>query len=151
MIDLRVIIASGFGSGFLPVAPGTWGSALACLIALSLMGLGFWDAQMIVCIATLLAVFAGYWSIQKLPSNWTEDDGRIVIDEMAGLFISLIFVPLDIYTIGGAFILFRLFDIIKPFGIRKIDKAGSNWSVMGDDILAGIYSNFVLQLILLLL
>lgn len=85
--------------------------------------------------------------IKALEEEWGEDPSKVVIDETVGLWISMLFIPINTYTLILAFILFRFFDILKPLGIRKLDQLKNSWGVMLDDILAGVYANMVLQLI----
>jgi phosphatidylglycerophosphatase A len=153
-IKLHKIIASGLGTGYSPFAPGTAGAFLALIIAFifnfSLVNIHVQETSILGLniIVTIIVFFIGVWSIAKVHNEWKHDASKIVIDEIVGIFITILAVPLDwkYYLIG--FILFRFFDILKPLGIRRIDNLKSNWSVMLDDVLAGIYSLIVLQLII---
>lgn len=100
---------------------------------------------------TVAVTLVGYWSINNLPSSWEHDDQRIVIDEVVGLFATMIFIPFSWTTIILSLVLFRVFDIWKPLGIRSFDKLKSNSSVLVDDLLAGVYANIALRIIILLL
>lgn len=87
-------------------------------------------------------------SADRVEEIWGKDHNRVVIDEVAGMCITLLFVPLKWqYTLIGL-VLFRFFDILKPFGIRKLEKLPGGWGVMADDVLAGIYANIILQLVM---
>lgn len=87
-------------------------------------------------------------SAGRVEEIWGKDHNRVVIDEVAGMCITLLFVPLKWqYTLIGL-IFFRFFDILKPLGIRKLEELPGGWGVMADDILAGIYANVILQLVL---
>ncbi len=89
-------------------------------------------------------------SADRVEEIWGKDHNRVVIDEVAGMCITLLLIPLKSqYTLTGL-ILFRFFDILKPFGIRKLESLPGGWGVMADDVLAGIYSNIILQLIVVL-
>ncbi len=79
--------------------------------------------------------------------EWGKDDQKVVIDEVAGMCISLLFAPLDWVYFGIGFILFRFFDIYKPLYIKNIEHYPGSIGVMGDDIVAGLYANIGLQLI----
>ena len=148
---LPIIIGSGFGSGFWPWGPGTAGALLATAIwsALSLY------LSPVALFGTTLAfviVFTalGTWATQRLMPFWGDDPKRVVMDEMVGVWIPLLACPT--LSEGGAtwgyciaaFVLFRLFDIFKPLGIRKIDNMKGAFYVMADDILAGIYSLIII-------
>jgi phosphatidylglycerophosphatase A len=142
---IHYAIASGFGSGFAPVAPGTAGSLLA-LVIFYLFPLTnvFWI------IIILVVFFIGVHSATAVENYMDkEDPGMVVVDEMAGQWIALLFIPVNYYTLSGAFILFRVFDIFKPYPINKSQKLKGGWGIMVDDVIAGVYANFVLQLILL--
>jgi len=89
----------------------------------------------------------GIMSADRVEEIWGKDHNRVVIDEVAGMCITLLFVPLKWqYTLIGL-VLFRFFDILKPFYIRKLEELPGGWGVMADDILAGIYANIILQLV----
>lgn len=152
MTTFYKIIATGLGSGYAPVAPGTAGAALASLMIGAYMELtgnqGSQGFQVGLIITILVITALGAYSSKKLEPIWGEDPSKIVIDEMVGLWISLLFVPLSWLNIFLAFVLFRIFDIWKPLGIRKMENIKHGWGVMLDDVLAGIYANFVLQIYL---
>lgn len=140
------MIASGFGSGFSPFAPGTAGALLATLIWI---GLAFIVSPLYLfpITATLIIIFTllGIWSANNLEPFWGKDPSRIVVDEMVGVWIPLLVADINSpYTYISAFILFRLFDIFKPLGVRKMEDLKGGVGVMMDDVLAGIYSLVVL-------
>lgn len=144
---LAVIFASGFGVGYIPVAPGTFGS---------LWGIGlFWLARnlstaqfiALATVITLVAVFFSHFAEKQLRSH---DSAKIIIDEIAGYLVTVIALPFSWTTAGIAFILFRLFDIWKPFPIRQMDrKIPGAWGVVLDDVMAGVYAHLVLRMILI--
>ena len=139
---LPVIIATGFGSGFSPIAPGTAGAALACLIWWALL-LCLPAQGLLVATALLVVVFtiAGVWAANRLEPYWGEDPSRIVVDEMVGVWIPLLAADADnLWYAVAAFVLFRFFDILKPLGIRRMEALPGGIGVMMDDILSGVYS-----------
>ncbi len=148
------IIASGLGTGFAPIAPGTVGALLGVVLFYGLNILWFdlrLQAMMIYALnlaVIILVLLVGVYSIRKVHEIWPHDASRIVIDEVVGVWIAVFALPFDyrIYLYG--FILFRFFDILKPFYIKRIDRLKSSWSVMLDDVLAGVYANIVLQIVL---
>lgn len=96
--------------------------------------------------ALTFAVFAAWISGFADMILKTKDNQKIVIDEIAGMLVTMALVPVGWQTLLAGFILFRLFDIWKPFSIRLIqDKVPGGWGVVGDDVLAGVYANLVLQ------
>lgn len=89
--------------------------------------------------------FLGVQSANRLEAVWGSDPSRIVIDEMVGVWIAMLGVPFSITNLALAFVLFRIFDIWKPLGIRKMEDFKSGWGVMMDDVLAGIYALILLH------
>jgi phosphatidylglycerophosphatase A len=146
------LIATSLGAGFLPKAPGTFGALVGLIISLTLfwVGVEYYTFQWIHIIATIICYFLGVWSCQQLEAEWGHDPSRVVIDETIGFWISILFLPINVTVLIGGFVLFRFFDILKPLGIRSIDKMHSHHSVMLDDVLAGVYANLVLQVIVYL-
>jgi phosphatidylglycerophosphatase A len=146
------LIASGFGSGFSPVAPGTAGSLVGVLLAwLFHLLFSQYDLPIYTLfffVFCLLFISFGIISTNNLEPEWGLDSPRFVIDEIAGMLISLMFVPFAWEAVLIAFVLFRFFDILKPFGIRSLEKLPGGWGVMFDDVLAGIYANVLLHVIL---
>ena len=141
---LPVLIGTGFGSGFSPFAPGTAGALLASIIWIALYFLLpftvlLWATAALV----VLFTFAGIWAANKLESCWGEDPSRVVVDEMVGVWIPLLAVPDNdrwYWYVIAAFALFRIFDIVKPLGVRKMENFKGGVGVMMDDVLAGVYS-----------
>ena len=94
----------------------------------------------------VLFTAAGIWSADKLESECGKDPSKVVVDEMVGVWIALLAVPVgNVWYILFAFLLFRFFDIFKPLGIRKMEQLEGGIGVMADDILAGIYSFLLLM------
>ena len=141
-----LLIGSGFGSGFSPVAPGTAGALLATLMW---WGLGLLVGPMmhlwLTVAAILLFTVAGVWAANRLEPFWGEDPSRVVVDEMVGVWLPLLAAPCGswIYALA-AFVLFRLLDIFKPLGIRRMEQLPQGIGVMMDDILAGVYAFILL-------
>ena len=143
----HIIIASGFGSGFSPFAPGTAGALVAVIIWTVLFYVIPFNILLVVT-SLLIVLFtaAGIWSADKLESEWGKDPSKVVVDEMVGVWIALLAVPVgNVWYILFAFLLFRFFDIFKPLGFRKMEQLEGGIGVMADDILAGIYSFLLLM------
>lgn len=143
------LIATSFGFGFLPMAPGTWGAVFAVLIWLPLYMLASPGAILAGTAAgALFFAVAGTWASSVAERYWGKDPVVACADETVGMWISLL--PLGTvattpwWEILLAFVLFRLFDIYKPLGIRAMERLPRGYGMMADDILAGIYSIFVL-------
>ncbi|MBN9351186.1 MAG: phosphatidylglycerophosphatase A [Chitinophagaceae bacterium] len=137
-------IAAVFGIGYLPKGGGTVAAAVYCLIwFLTPEDLPLFE---IACLIVVLVL--GIWSASRVETDWGTDSNRVVIDEFAGMMISLLFVPKRISYLIFAFLFFRLFDILKPLGIRKTEKFPGGWGVMADDVLSGIYTWILLNIVL---
>ncbi|WP_066435410.1 phosphatidylglycerophosphatase A [Chryseobacterium sp. CCH4-E10] len=91
--------------------------------------------------------FIGVWSSNKLEEQWGKDSNKIVIDEVLGMMVSLLFLPISIKVILTGFFLFRFFDITKVLGIKKSENLPKGWGVMTDDLCAGIYANLIMQIL----
>jgi phosphatidylglycerophosphatase A len=138
-------LALGFGAGLSRVAPGTFGTLVAIPLAFLLHTFAS-DWEFVAVIAVLLVT--GAWAAQVTGRNLrVPDHGAIVIDEIAAFLLVLHFVGLDWARVAGAFVIFRLFDIVKPPPIRQLDAAMKNGiGVMLDDLLAAGYTLIVFAL-----
>jgi phosphatidylglycerophosphatase A len=139
------IIATSFGAGFSPIAPGTMGTLTAIPMAWALRRFE-WPVFLA---ATIVITAVGTIAASAFQGAWgTDDDQRIVVDEVAGYFVTLLLVPKTWAAFLLAFFLFRLFDIWKPYPVRLIDRhVGGGWGVMADDLAAGVYGALVLFLL----
>lgn len=150
-MKLYRIIASGLGSGFVPFAPGTVGSILGILLIylfnylLNSLNIEIWLVLVLNLFAIIFTLLVGVYSIKKVHKIWEHDASQIVIDEIVGVWIAVFAMPFEWQYYLYALILFRFFDIAKPLFIRRLDKMKGDWSVMIDDVLAGIYSLVVIQ------
>lgn len=142
------LIASIFGIGYIRKGGGTVAAAFAVLIWWLLFSKIGTNIAVEIGI-TFLVTALGIWAGNKVEPEWGKDSYRVVIDEVAGMFISVLFVPLDWKWLLTGFVLFRFFDIAKPLYVRRMEVFKGGWGVMLDDILAGIYANIVLQVIIL--
>ena len=141
-------LSLGFGSGLSPKAPGTMGTLAAIPLYLLLATLDLQWYLLITLLITLVGIgFCSYTS----NALQVHDHPGIVIDEFAGFLITMIAVPLNLYTLLLGFILFRLFDIIKPWPIGWLDqKVHGGLGIMLDDVVAGIYALMCVHLIIFL-
>ncbi|HEY5679282.1 MAG TPA: phosphatidylglycerophosphatase A [Pseudomonadales bacterium] len=142
--DPAVLISCGFGSGFLPGAPGTWGSLAATALWWPLLGGALWWVQ---AAGALLVLIAGTLLIGRVHRRHDVGDApAIVIDEFAGMWLVLIGTGQDPLVVAAAFGLFRLFDIWKPWPVRAVEaRVRGGLGVMLDDVIAGAMALFVLQ------
>jgi phosphatidylglycerophosphatase A len=141
--------AFGFGSGAIPVAPGTFGTLMAALIYLPMQNLN-WSIYLIVVLASF---FAGIWLCGRTATDiGVHDHGGIVWDEFVGYWITMFMAPEGLWWIVLGFALFRLFDIVKPWPIRWLDKnVSGGFGVMIDDVLAGLMACACLQTLAMIL
>ena len=140
-----VILATGFGAGYSPIASGTAGTLIAIPIYFFISAI----PSPIYEITLAAFFFLSIWISENAEMFFKrKDDGRIVIDEMMGFFITMLWVPKTARFIVIGFFLFRFFDILKPFPIRQLEKKiKGGFGVVLDDVLAGIYANIILRLI----
>ncbi len=141
-----IFFASGFGSGFIPLAPGTWGSAVGVALVWK-----FWGNSVLVQFLWVLLLGAlGVWASGVTCQYFKKQDCQyIVIDEIVGLMITMIGIPITGYELVIGFLLFRLFDVVKPVPVNWVDKKLKNGlGVMLDDVVAGVYGNLIMHLIL---
>jgi len=141
-----VALATGLYAGYIPVAPGTFGTVVAVPLCFVLSWLG--PLEGLVFVGAFLGV--SVWISGEAEKIFNKkDSGLIVIDEMAGLLVTLYWIPLTVTSLAGGFLLFRLMDIAKPFPIRRLETAlPGGWGVVGDDVLAGVYANVVLRVVM---
>jgi phosphatidylglycerophosphatase A len=145
MDRLFMAIASGLGLGYLPIAPGTWGTLLAFPLHFLLIRLSPQSYAISLAAIFVLAVLAA-GAAEKIVDY--KDPGLVVIDEVIGMLIALIGAPSTAPVWVAGFIIFRFFDIVKPFPIRLIDqRINGGIGIVLDDVLAGIYSLIVLQIL----
>jgi phosphatidylglycerophosphatase A len=130
-------LATWFGAGLLPGAPGTFGTlgAVPLLMVLDRLGM-IWQGVVWVLIAGL-ATWASH-RVRTMVGH--EDPPQVVIDEVTGFSITVLFVPITWFTLGLCFVLFRFFDIAKPFPIRRLERLGGGLGIVADDVMAGIYT-----------
>jgi phosphatidylglycerophosphatase A len=140
-VSVGLAVATVFGIGYVPIAPGTFGS---------LAGLLLWaviPASPLAQAAAILVVFAaGCWGagIAELYFGRT-DPGHVVVDEVMGMLITLFMNPVGWRGAAGAFLLFRIFDIVKPFPANRLEALHGGVGVMADDGMAAVYANLTLR------
>ena len=136
-------LATGFGSGFSPVAPGTAGTLVAVPLAY-LLPAGFPAQGLVVALVVALAI----WSAGvAAPGFGLKDPGQIVVDEIAGYLVTVAFLPAGWVTLAVGFVLFRLFDIAKPPPCRWAETLPGGLGIVADDLLAGLYANLVIRIL----
>jgi phosphatidylglycerophosphatase A len=164
---LAIIIATGFGAGYAPIAPGTFGSIVGLVIVFGLIYFLKYQPNALyvtLIVGSAVVALVGIWAATRAERILgKKDPGAIVIDEVCGQMITFVGVssqfpghhpwrvsPILALLLVG-FLLFRAFDIFKPYPIRRLESLGSGLGVMADDVLAGIYASIILSFLLLLL
>ena len=146
MRRFAVWMSTGLGIGYIPVASGTFGTLWGVLLFYLIRA---WPWQLSAGATLLFILFSVFCAQHAEEAFEGHDSSRIVIDEVAGYLVTVIAVPFSPKTMVLAFLLFRLFDIVKPYPIRLIDRRwGGGWGVVMDDVLAGVFANLCLQVIM---
>ncbi len=139
------LIATGLYSGYLKPFPGTWGTIPPLLIAFFLIR----DNPAVLVPVTIATLIVSVWSAGKAEVLLGHDSRKIVIDEWAGMFITLLFVPYSPAVFVMAFFAFRLYDVVKVPPAAQLERLPRGWGVTMDDVAAGVYANITVRLILL--
>jgi phosphatidylglycerophosphatase A len=140
------LVATGLGSGHSPVAPGTAGSAVGLLL--------FWPLAQLPAaaqVAATLIVFLGGVAAATHVSRTlgAKDPGLVVVDEVVGMWVTLLFVPFTTFTAVVGFFAFRAMDVFKPYPARQLEHLREGWGIMADDLMAGVYANLLVRLALM--
>jgi phosphatidylglycerophosphatase A len=141
---LITFLATGFGSGLVPFAPGTAGTLVGVLICLPFIFLP-WIVRLLFVIAMLVLSFYVADQAEKIYKR--KDDQRIVIDEIIGFQITMLPAAINVLNLCAAFVFFRIFDIWKPFPVKNMQGFPGGWGIVADDVAAGIYAGMVLWLL----
>jgi phosphatidylglycerophosphatase A len=136
------VVATGFGAGYSPIAPGTAGSLVGLALFWPLQLAAPW-AQLLVTAAVYLVGVAASTRLAQLLGR--KDPGAAVVDEVVGMWLSLLFLPFTPATAAVAFLLFRVLDVFKPYPARQLESLPGGWGIMTDDVMAGVYANLLLR------
>ena len=141
-----LFVATGCYIGTVPFAPGTFGSLIGLPVCFLLSRLNFLKSAVWILIFILFAIAIASAAEKILKQK---DPGQIVIDEIAGLAVTFAGLPFNLKTVLAGFIIFRAFDILKPFPIRILEKrVGGGAGVVLDDVLAGVYANLAVRFVI---
>lgn len=138
------VIASVLGIGYVK-GGGTVAAVACCLLLYPARDRGLTLHLLPAVSLTVSVLGLGTWAAQRVQASWGKDNYRVVIDEVAGMWISLLFVPITGPRLLAGLVLFRFFDIAKPLFVRRMEKLPGGVGVMMDDVLAGVYANVLLQ------
>ena len=149
MIRLAVFLATVANCGYFPIAPGTVGSAAGLIVYL----LVWWTRSPGVEVGLIIVTFAvGTWAATRAERYFGAiDPGPVVIDEVLGMLVTLAFIPVGVSGAVAGFVLFRVFDVIKPFPANRLEKLHGGLGIMADDFAAGVYANLFLRIVIWLL
>lgn len=141
MIRLHKLIASVCGIGFVK-GGGTVASIVTCIIWYFTPAGSFNDYRQLF--FTVVVCVVGTWSSDVVDAVWGHDSNKVVIDEVAGMMLTLLFIPVEVKYLAAGLILFRFFDISKVLFVRRMELLPKGYGVMADDVLAGVYAHVVL-------
>ena len=139
---VALVLATGFGAGYGPIAPGTWGSIPGLIAFWGLDRIGAWTAAA----GAAFAAAIGVWAAGRAELLFGEKDpGRVVIDEVAGQMVTLLFLPARPLVLLVGFLLFRVLDVLKPWPARGFEALPGGSGIMADDLMVGVYANLILH------
>lgn len=138
------IIGSGFYTGYIPVASGTFGS-LAALIIYFIPG---FEQPEIIISAIVIFFFIGVFISDKFEKIYGEDPAECTVDEVVGTWIALLFLPKTFGIAITSFLVWRILDIIKPFPAKKSEELTDGWGIMMDDVISGFYTLILMHILI---
>lgn len=138
-------LATGFYTGYSPIIPGTTGS----LAGLAVYLIPSFEQTPVISLAIVVGFLFGAYAGAKIEKSAGHDPSIVVIDEMVGMWISLLLLPKTLPVVVGAFILFRILDTIKPQPARVIQKKSGGFAIMLDDVVSAVYTNLIVRLVIL--
>jgi len=142
IINIKKILATGIFIGYIPIAPATFSCIISIIIWYFLL-----VYPIIYIVLTIGLILLGIAFSNDLSKIWGKDPRQIVIDEYACLLIPLYFTPHRILPLVITFVLFRIFDILKPFPLNKLEDLKEGWGIMFDDLGAAVYTTIILLVI----
>ncbi|MBW1704524.1 MAG: phosphatidylglycerophosphatase A [Deltaproteobacteria bacterium] len=143
---IALVLSTWFGIGLFPVVPGTLGTLGAIPFVILLIDLGVLYKTLIFVIFAAIAVWVSGRTQDLLKDH---DPSAVVIDEVAGFFLTMFFLPFSWLTLVLGFILFRFFDILKPYPIKRLERLKGGFGIVMDDLLAGLYAYAGVRIVLL--
>lgn len=145
MPHVALAVATCFGAGYVPFAPGTVGSAAGLVVYLAVRYAGGGAAELVAIVGVFVL---GVWAAHRAERHFGRSDpGPVVIDEVVGMLVTLAFVPVSIAGALVGFFFFRLFDVVKPFPADRLERLHGGLGIMADDVMAGLYANLALRVV----
>lgn len=144
MTRFALALATAGYAGYFPFAPGTIGSLVGLGVHAAIVVTG-WQSRAIPAAAVLLFA-AGVWAASRAEQHFrTTDPGPVVIDEVVGMLVSLAWIDVSVSGAVAGFLLFRGFDIVKPYPVARLERLTGGLGIMADDVIAGVYANLALR------
>ena len=147
MTRFAVFVATVAYCGYFPIAPGSVGSAAGLIVYL----LVWWTRSPVVEVGLIVSIFAiGTWAATRAERYFgTIDPGPVVIDEVLGMLVTLAFIPVGWTGAAAGFVLFRVFDVIKPFPARRLEHLHGGLGIMADDLMVALYGNILVRVLII--
>jgi phosphatidylglycerophosphatase A len=145
MTRLAVFVATGAYSGYFPIAPGTAGSLVGLVLFVALRAAG---GPVVEATGLGILCVAGVWASTAAERHFgREDPGPVVIDEIVGMLVTLVFVPVSIVGALAGFVAFRILDVVKPWPANRLEHLGGGLGIVADDVMAGVYAHVVVRVL----
>ena len=148
LAKLATFVATAGYVGFVPIAPGTFGSAVGLLIYAGVRATGSWTLEAVV---LAIALTAGIWAADRLEQQLGKDPSAVVIDEVLGMLVTLAFLDVNITGAIVGFFLFRVLDVIKPPPAARLEDLHGGPGIMFDDLMAGLYGHIAMRAMIALI
>jgi phosphatidylglycerophosphatase A len=148
-LSLQRWIGSVGGIGYMGKGGGTVAAAVCALVLFGASALAPDSGTLrwiVLPVVTVVLTVLGIWSGNGVEAGWGKDSSKVVMDEVVGMLVTVLFQPLRPLTLLIGLLLFRFFDIVKPLGIRQTEALPGGWGVMVDDIVAGVYAGILLMI-----
>jgi len=141
---VTLFVGSGFLTGYSPIASGTAGSAIAALIYYFVPG---FEGPYIIMPLTVAFFLYGIRVSDKMEAYYGHDPAQVTVDEVVGMWLSLLLLPKTLLLTIAGFFIFRILDIVKPFPAKRFEQQPGGFGIMMDDVIAGFYTNILLHLL----
>jgi phosphatidylglycerophosphatase A len=142
---IATFIATAGYVGYIPIAPGTFGSAVGLLVYAAIRSA---DQVVVEAAALFVVLLVGVWSADRVERELGKDPGAVVIDEVAGMLVTVAFLDVSITGALVAFLVFRVLDVIKPYPAGRLEHLHGGPGIMLDDVMAGVYGNLLMRVLL---
>jgi phosphatidylglycerophosphatase A len=142
LAKLATFVATAGYVGFIPFAPGTFGSAVGLMVYAAIRATDSW---MLEGVTLAIALLAGIWAADRLEQQLGKDPGAVVIDEVLGMLVTLAFLNVNVTGAIAGFLLFRVLDVIKPPPAARLENLHGGPGIMFDDLMAGLYGHIIMR------